>query len=55
MRLVAAVPAVLLLCAVTAVAQERPQAFVGAQIITVSGPPIPSGVLFVQRGKIIAD
>lgn len=54
MRLATAVPAVLLLCAVTAYAQERPQAFVGAQIITVTGAPIPNGVLIVQRGKIVA-
>lgn len=35
-------------------AQDKPQAFVGAQIIPISGPPIPNGVLVVHRGKIIA-
>ncbi len=48
-----------LLCAVLwvatlASAQERPQAFTGAQIITVAGPAITDGVLVVHRGKIIA-
>jgi imidazolonepropionase-like amidohydrolase len=32
--------------------QETPVAFVGAQIISISGEPIESGVLVVQRGKI---
>ena len=41
-------------CACTALAQERPRAFTGAQIIPVSGQPIPSGVLVVERGKIVA-
>ena len=53
MRFVAAVPALLLLCTMTALAQERPQAFVGAQIITVAGPAITNGVLIVHRGKIL--
>jgi imidazolonepropionase-like amidohydrolase len=48
----------LFVCAVGAVsvarAQEKPQAYVGAQIITVSGATIPNGTLVVQRGKIIA-
>lgn len=48
-----------LLCAVLwvatlASAQERPQAFTGAQIITVASPAITDGVLVVHRGKIIA-
>jgi imidazolonepropionase-like amidohydrolase len=34
-------------------AQDKPQAFVGAQIIPISGPPIPNGVLVVHRGKIV--
>ena len=35
-------------------AQERPQAFTGATIITVSGPAITDGVLVVHRGRIVA-
>jgi imidazolonepropionase-like amidohydrolase len=35
-------------------AQDKPQAFVGAQIIPISGPPISNGVLVVHRGKIVA-
>lgn len=38
----------------TAAAQERPQAYVGAQIIPINGQPIPNGVLIVHRGKIVA-
>ena len=33
---------------------ERPRAFVGAQIIPISGAPIQDGVLVVSGGKIIA-
>lgn len=33
---------------------ERPQAFVGAEIIPIAGAPIPNGVLVVSRGKITA-
>ncbi len=43
-----------LLCAAVCQAQERPQAYTGAQIITISGPVIPNGVLVVHRGKIVA-
>lgn len=35
-------------------AQDRPQAFVGAQIVTISGPAISNGVLVVHNGKIVA-
>src|SRR4051812_31998622 len=35
-------------------AQEQAQAYVGAQIITISGPVIQNGVLVVRRGKIVA-
>jgi len=45
---------VVVVCACTALAQERPRAFTGAQILPVSGQPIPSGVLVVHRGKIVA-
>jgi imidazolonepropionase-like amidohydrolase len=41
-------------CACTALAQERPRAFTGAQILPISGQPIPSGVLVIHRGKIVA-
>jgi imidazolonepropionase-like amidohydrolase len=41
-------------CACSALAQERPRAFTGAQIIPISSQPIPSGVLVVHRGKIVA-
>lgn len=48
-----------LLCAATTPlsvsnAQERVQAFVGAEIIPISGPAIQNGVLLVSRGKIVA-
>ena len=38
--------------AVSAVAQEKPQAFVGARILPIAGDPIENGVLVVHRGKI---
>jgi imidazolonepropionase-like amidohydrolase len=34
--------------------QQRPQAFVGAEIIPITGAPIQDGVLLVSRGKIVA-
>jgi imidazolonepropionase-like amidohydrolase len=37
-----------------AAAQERPQAYTGAQIIPIAGPPIDDGVLVVHRGRIVA-
>lgn len=37
-----------------ALAQEKPQAFVGARIIPMAGPEIPNGVLVVHQGKIAA-
>lgn len=45
---------VLLLSASAVFAQEQPQAFVGAQIIPITGAPIANGVLVVHRGKIVA-
>jgi imidazolonepropionase-like amidohydrolase len=33
-------------------AQDRPQVFEGAEIIPISGEPIPNGVLIVQNGAI---
>ena len=35
-------------------AQERPVAFAGARLITISGPAVEDGVLVVHRGKIVA-
>lgn len=37
----------------TAWAQSKPQAFVGARIIPIVGQPIENGVLVIQNGKII--
>jgi imidazolonepropionase-like amidohydrolase len=44
----------LLLVAPLALAQEKPQAFLGARIIPIAGPEIPKGVLVVRQGKIVA-
>ncbi len=44
----------LLLAAPLALAQEKPQAFLGARIIPITGPEIPKGVLVVRQGKIVA-
>ncbi|MBX7222732.1 MAG: amidohydrolase family protein [Blastocatellia bacterium] len=46
--------AVCLLFGWTAQAQEKPQAYVGAEILPITGPPIPNGTLIVHRGKIVA-
>ena len=35
-------------------AQDRPTAFVGADLIPISGPPIPGGVVIVSGGTIAA-
>lgn len=35
-------------------AQEKPTAFVGGEIIPITGAPIPKGVLIVHKGKIVA-
>jgi imidazolonepropionase-like amidohydrolase len=43
-----------LLVSAAAVAQDKPQAYVGAQIITIAGPAIDNGVLVVHRGKIVS-
>lgn len=42
------------LCAALAWAQPAPVAFVGARIIPVSGPEIPSGTIVIQNGKIVS-
>jgi imidazolonepropionase-like amidohydrolase len=45
----------LIFCVVASAAgQEKPQAYVGAKIITVSGAVIENGVIVVHRGKITA-
>jgi imidazolonepropionase-like amidohydrolase len=46
--------AALALAAPLALAQEKPQAFLGARIIPITGPEIPKGVLVVRQGKIVA-
>jgi imidazolonepropionase-like amidohydrolase len=33
---------------------DTPQAFVGAQIIPINGPPVQNGVMVVSNGKIVA-
>lgn len=43
-----------ILLVLAASAQDRPVAFTGARLIPISGPEIASGVLVVERGKIVA-
>jgi imidazolonepropionase-like amidohydrolase len=43
-----------LLIATTAAAQDVPQAFIGAQIIPVSGASIDDGLLVVHQGRIVS-
>jgi len=47
-------PLFLLLSASLLVAQQTPQAFIGARLITIEGDEIAPGTLLVHRGKIIA-
>ena len=57
MKYILAVMCCALLCALAPaiVAQsDRAQAFTGAQIIPINGPPIQDGVLIISRGKIVA-
>ncbi|MBI3838331.1 MAG: amidohydrolase family protein [Planctomycetia bacterium] len=44
----------LVLSANTLLSQERPQAFVGARIIRIEADEIDSGVLVIEKGKIVA-
>ena len=48
----------LVLCTViggsTVLAQDVPQAFVGARLIPIAGPEIPDGVVVVHEGRIVA-
>lgn len=46
--------ATVLLCLTPALAQDKTRAFVGAEIVTISGATIKNGVLLVQGGKIVA-
>jgi imidazolonepropionase-like amidohydrolase len=43
-----------LVLSLSALAQERPQAYVGARVIPINGAPIENGVIVVHRGKIVA-
>ncbi|HEV3469580.1 MAG TPA: amidohydrolase family protein [Pyrinomonadaceae bacterium] len=52
-KVLAAVTASLCVC-LAARAQERPVAFSGATLVTVSGPAVEDGVLVVHKGKIVA-
>lgn len=56
MRKLLAVLGCALLCAAAhnISGQTATQAYVGAQIIPISGPPIENGVLIVSRGKVVA-
>src|SRR5437764_13974567 len=53
MRIRLAPFAFLLIFISTPLAQEKPQAYVGAHIIPIVGPDIDKGVLVVQNGKIL--
>jgi imidazolonepropionase-like amidohydrolase len=56
MRYLLAVVCIGLLCAVVTTVdsqEEATQAYVGAQLIPVTGPPIQNGVVVVSRGKIV--
>ncbi|MFA6958924.1 MAG: amidohydrolase family protein [Thermoanaerobaculia bacterium] len=48
------IAAVLLVATASVAAQEKPQAFTGATIITIAGEPIENGTLVVDKGKIVA-
>ncbi|MFM8633963.1 MAG: amidohydrolase family protein [Planctomycetia bacterium] len=45
---------ILLVLGSPAAAQERPVAFVGAEVIPISGPAIPSGAVVMHGGRIVA-
>ena len=48
------VGALLALLTLSLSAQEKPVAFIGAQIIPIAGAPIDNGILLVQHGRILA-
>ena len=43
-----------MLLATAAVAQDRPQAFVGAHVIPITRPEIENGAVIIHQGKIVA-
>jgi imidazolonepropionase-like amidohydrolase len=45
---------VLVLLGAPALAQDKPEAFVGARVIPIAGPEIPDGVVVTQGGKVTA-
>ena len=49
MRKTLAAICALLCAAAPAIGQERPQAYVGARVVPISGAEIPNGVLVVHR------
>ncbi len=53
-RTFAAFTAALLATGLHTAAQEKPVAFTGARILTISGDPVADGVLVVQGGRIVA-
>jgi len=48
------VGALLALLTLSLSAQEKPMAFIGAQIIPIAGAPLDNGILLVQHGRILA-
>lgn len=42
------------LLAMGSAAQEIPQAFIGAQVLPITGPPIANGTVVIHEGKIVA-
>ena len=48
------IPLAAMLLATAAVAQDRPQAFVGAHVIPITGPEIENGAVIIHQGKIVA-
>ena len=42
------------LLAMGSVAQEIPQAFIGARVLPITGPPIANGTVVIHEGKIVA-
>ena len=54
LRLAVGCLALMLFLVSYSLAQDIPQAYVGARIIPINGPDFPEGVLIVQQGKIVA-
>jgi imidazolonepropionase-like amidohydrolase len=53
-RVAVAIALIALLACGVAGAAERPVAFVGAELLPISGPPVRAGVVVVAGGKIVA-